>query len=182
MTHRPVEAAPTATEANSTTHGHRRLAAASVAATLVAILGASACGGAAKPAETTSAANASGAGTPAAAPATAVPEPFGPELARRDPVQETIHDTIVYDHYRWLEDADSPETKAWMAKYDEATRTHLGALPGRAALKERLDELSYVDWVGSPSREGNRYFFKRRHADKEKSIWYWREDGSFTNW
>ena len=175
MTHRPVEAAPTATEANSTTHGHRRLAAASVAATLVAILGASACGGAAKPAETTSAANASGAGTPAAAPATAVPEPFGPELARRDPVQETIHDTIVYDHYRWLEDADSPETKAWMAKYDEATRTHLGALPGRAALKERLDELSYVDWVGSPSREGNRYFFKRRHADKEKSIWYWRE-------
>ena len=153
---------------------------AAVVAALTALASmASACGGAAKPAETNPAATA----TPpsvavGAAPQVTVAAPFGPEFARRDAVTETIHDTVVYDHYRWLEDAESPETKTWMSRYDEATRAHLGALPGRDALKERLEELSYVDSMGSPTREGNRYFFKRRHADKEKSIWYWREGKS----
>ncbi len=169
MKHRVAEAVQTLASANSNRRNRGLLASASVAvaivAAVVAVSGASACGGAPRPA----------APVTAAAPALAAPEPFGPEFARRDPVTETIHDTVVNDYYRWLEDAESPETQSWMAKYDEATRTHLAALPGRDALKERLDELSYVDWVGSPSREGNHFFFKRRHADKEKSIWYWRE-------
>ncbi|MCA9623819.1 MAG: S9 family peptidase, partial [Myxococcales bacterium] len=49
------------------------------------------------------------------------------------------------------------------------------ALPGREALEKRLEELSYLEWVRPPLRRGKRLFFERRHKDKEKSVWYWRE-------
>lgn len=102
---------------------------------------------------------------------------FGPAFARRDSSAETLHNTVVKDHYQWLENPEDPATQAWTAQYDQLTRAYLSEMPGRAALQARLEQLSYVDTVGTPVREGDRLFFERRRADQEKSVWYSQRDG-----
>jgi len=99
---------------------------------------------------------------------------------RRDPVVDTLHGTKVADPYRWLEDVSAPDVKAWMKAQDQLARGHLGSLPGRDALEKRLIELTYIDAVSPPSHLGDKYFYSRSHADKEKAIYYFKrgKDGA----
>ncbi len=90
-------------------------------------------------------------------------------------MSEAIHGTVVHDPYRWLEDGESVETQQWLAQHNDHTRQHLDGLPGRDGLTKRLTELSYIESVSAPRRKGKRFFFSRRHKDKEKTVWYWRQ-------
>ncbi len=92
--------------------------------------------------------------------------------------KDVLHGVTVPDPYRWLEDASSPEVKAWMAAQDDLARKELGKLPVRAKLLARLKELAYVDSVSAPVRRGAFTFLERRHATKEKSVVYWKEGKS----
>jgi prolyl oligopeptidase len=94
---------------------------------------------------------------------------------RMTQASEVIHGVTVMDPYRSLEDEKSPEVQAWMKAQDDFTRQKLSALPERAAIAARLKELLYLDSLGAPIHRGTRYFFTRRHADREKSIVYWKE-------
>jgi prolyl oligopeptidase len=107
-----------------------------------------------------------------------VTDPYPP--TRRVDVVDVIHGTEVHDPYRWLEDAGSPEVQAWMDAQDEVTRARLAALPGRDPLVGRLRELFYYDSLGAPVHRLGRWFWSRKHADREKTIVYWRqgEDGA----
>lgn len=58
------------------------------------------------------------------------------------PVNDTYHGTTVVDPYRWMEDMKSPEFQAWMRAQTALATEVLGQLPGRAALRERLGQLS----------------------------------------
>jgi len=94
---------------------------------------------------------------------------------RTTKASEVIHGVTVPDPYRWLEDEKSPEVQAWMTAQDGLTRQRLANLPSRDALASRLKELLYLEDLGAPIHRGSRYFFTRRHANKEKTIVYWRE-------
>ena len=50
----------------------------------------------------------------------------------KDDVVDRLHGVDVADPYRWLEDADSPEVKAWTEAQNGATRRALDRVPGRA--------------------------------------------------
>ena len=97
---------------------------------------------------------------------------------KAEKIVETMFGVSVSDPYRWLEDAAKPDVKAWMDAQDKLARAQLAKLPGRAALVDRLKALLYVDVITPPVHRGTRYFYSRRHADKEKSIYYWREGES----
>src|SRR5208337_2125870 len=71
----------------------------------------------------------SGGAVTAAAPAT-----------RRGYVQETLHVVTISDPYRWLEDQESTETRAWINQQNEYTHKLLDSWPGRARLEKRLSE------------------------------------------
>jgi prolyl oligopeptidase len=98
-----------------------------------------------------------------------------PAATRRVDVKETLFGVEVSDPYRWLEDVKDPAVQAWMAEQDRTAREALAALPGRERLRRRFRELYYVDAVSAPVHRGGRYFYTRRHADREKAIVYWRE-------
>ncbi|MFL5311247.1 MAG: prolyl oligopeptidase family serine peptidase [Myxococcales bacterium] len=94
---------------------------------------------------------------------------------RRAEVADTLHGIRIADPYRWLEDEKSSEVQAWMAAQDGFARAQLRALPGRDAIARRLSELLYVDVLGAPRHRGNRYFFARQFATKEKAVVFVKE-------
>ena len=112
---------------------------------------------------------------------TAPPAPQKPALprTRTEAIADTLFGAAVADPYRWLEDAKSSEVQAWMSAQDEYARSQLASLPGREALTARLKALYYVDSISPPLHRGDRFFYGRTHADKEKGIHYVRdgEDG-----
>jgi prolyl oligopeptidase len=81
------------------------------------------------------------------------------------------------DPYQYLEDAADPRTIAWTAEQNDRTRAILDALPGRAALERRFDELLAVDALGVPVAAGGRVFFTARRGRSRQTVLYVREDG-----
>ncbi len=104
----------------------------------------------------------------ALAAALAAPTSTRPPETRTDEVVETIHGVTIRDPYRWLEDQQSPETRAWINAQNAYTRSVLDALPGRAAISRRLDELLKTDRFSVPLVRAGRYFFLRRLADENQ--------------
>jgi prolyl oligopeptidase len=94
---------------------------------------------------------------------------------RTDAVTDTIHGKTIADPYRWLEDEHAPEVQAWMKAEDDYARGELAKLPGRAELEQRIKQLFYYDSISAPVHRHGRYFYSRKHADKEKSIVYWKQ-------
>ncbi len=98
-----------------------------------------------------------------------------PPPTRRDDVADVLHGVRIPDPYRWLEDQQSPETRAWINTQNHYTNYLLDSWPGRAALKQRLTELMMVDTIGVPYERGGRYFFLKRLAAQQQGSLYVRE-------
>ncbi|MDB4954714.1 MAG: prolyl endopeptidase [Myxococcales bacterium] len=94
---------------------------------------------------------------------------------RKDTLVETIHGRQIADPYRWLEDEHSPDVQAWMTAQDNFARAELAKLPGRDELAARIKQLLYYDAIGAPLHRKGRYFYTRKHVDKEKTIVYWKQ-------
>ena len=92
-----------------------------------------------------------------------------------DPVTEIFHGVSVTDPYRWLEDQDSPRTRAWIEEQTHYARSYLDNLPGRGRIRERIRELLAVETYDSLQIAGGRYFFRKRLADQEQPCIYMRE-------
>jgi prolyl oligopeptidase len=83
--------------------------------------------------------------------------------ARKGPATDTYHGVTITEDYRWLEDAASPEVRAWLGAENRATRAHLDALPARAALRDRLKALfakSSSSYYGIQHRAGTFFAVK----------------------
>jgi prolyl oligopeptidase len=85
-------------------------------------------------------------------------------------VRDTLHGTVIEDPYRWLEDKDSPETRDWIGRQMEYTRSVLGTYPGRRHIESRLAQLLQVEEVGAPVERGGRCFFTRRTAEQQQRV------------
>ncbi len=108
-------------------------------------------------------------------PCFAADRPAGPPETKRGDVSETLHGVTITDPYRWLEDQNAPETRAWIDSQNAYTQSIIGDLPSRAALQKRLGELMKVDTMSAPTERNGRYFFTARKADQDLSIIYMRQ-------
>ncbi len=98
-----------------------------------------------------------------------------PPATRRDPTQEVLHGVTISDPYRWLEDQNSPETRAWINAQNSYTHALLDAWPGRSRLEKRLTELEKVESIQSPLERNGRFFYRKRSADQEQYVIYMRQ-------
>jgi len=92
--------------------------------------------------------------------------------ARKSDVVDDYHGTRVPDPYRWLEDPDSPESRAWIEAQNKLTAAYLAEIPARAALRERLTKLWNYPKYGTPFRKARRYFFFKNDGLQNQSVLY----------
>jgi prolyl oligopeptidase len=90
--------------------------------------------------------------------------------ALRGPVVDDYQGTAVADPYRWLEELDSPATRAWVDAEAQLTHSYIAALPQRAALHERIAALYDFEKTGIPFAENGRYFFTSNSGRQEQSV------------
>ena len=70
--------------------------------------------------------------------------------ARRDDVVDDYHGHPVSDPYRWLEDPNGDDTRAFVASQNDVTLPYLAGLPERTALAERMRETWNVPRTSAP--------------------------------
>jgi prolyl oligopeptidase len=93
---------------------------------------------------------------------------------------DNLHGTRVPDPYRWLEEADSPDVRAWTDQQNAHTRKALDALPGREALRGQVKDLLQIGYVSSPAVRTTktgaiRYFHTKREGTQNQPTLYVRD-------
>jgi len=92
--------------------------------------------------------------------------------ARKGDQTDDYHGVKVADPYRWLEDLDSAETRAWVEAENKLSFGFLESIPQRTPIKERLTRLWNYEKYGIPVREGNRYFYTRNSGLQNQAVLY----------
>lgn len=103
--------------------------------------------------------------------------------SQRGKVSDVYFGTRVADPYRWLEDLDSPQTRAWTRTQNQFTESYFAQFPLRDTLRSRLTELFNYPRVGVPEMiPVNRLFYRRNTGLQNQSILYMRAgvDGAVT--
>ena len=98
--------------------------------------------------------------------------PWQSPPTRKDNVVDDYHGTKVEDPYRWLEDQDGAEVATWVASQNTATRAVLDAIPARAQIRARLQELWNFARFDAPERAGTRWFWSKNNGLQNQSVLY----------
>ncbi|MDX9990833.1 MAG: prolyl oligopeptidase family serine peptidase [Anaerolineales bacterium] len=85
---------------------------------------------------------------------------------------DDFHGTLVGDPYRWLEEVDAPETRAWVQAQNELTYRYLEKIPARERLTKRLTALWNYAKAGAPFQRGGLYFQFRNTGLQNQDILY----------
>ncbi len=89
---------------------------------------------------------------------------------------DNYYGTVVADPYRWLEDDNSPETKAWVQEQNKVTFAYLEGIPFRNQIRNRLKEVWNYARYGAPFKEGSYYYFFKNNGLQNQSVWYRQKD------
>lgn len=87
-------------------------------------------------------------------------------------VVDNYFGTKVEDPYRWLEDDNAADTKAWVQKQNEVTETYLATIPYRDKIKKRLEALWNYPKYGAPFKKGSYYYFYKNDGLQNQSVLY----------
>ena len=88
--------------------------------------------------------------------------------SKQGEVVDDLNGLKIADPYRWLEDADSADTAAWVSAQNQLTFGWLNKIPARDLLKARLTELWDYERYGTPFVEG---------TGAQRRTYFWKNDG-----
>lgn len=108
-----------------------------------------------------------------AAPPKEKQKPFAyPEAKKCDHVDDYFG-TKVADPYRWMEDTNSPDTKAWVKAEVNLTDSYFASKSAlRSKIKSRLTGLYYIERYTTPEKSGDYYFYDRNNGHQEQYAYY----------
>lgn len=94
------------------------------------------------------------------------------------PVTDSYFGEDVIDHYRWLEDDNSAETKDWVVAQNKVTFSYLEEIPFRSQLKNRLEKLWNYEKLSAPFEEGPyTYYYKNDGLQNQYVVYRKGEQG-----
>jgi prolyl oligopeptidase len=94
-------------------------------------------------------------------------------VAAKGTVVDKYHGTAVPDPYRWLEDPDSAESRAWIAAENKVTFSFLESIAQRRPIGDRLTTLWNYEKYGVPKKRGRRYFYTKNDGLQNQDVLYW---------
>jgi len=97
-----------------------------------------------------------------------------PPVAAINVVTDDYAGVKIEDPYRWLEDAKSPATRAWIGEENAYTQQYLSQIATRPQIATQLTALMRVDQYSMPTLRAGKYFFKKRLADENQGSIYMR--------
>ena len=102
-----------------------------------------------------------------------------PPPTQQQPVTDTYKvagspDVTITDPYRWLEDATSPATRAFIAAQNAYTQKYLDQVKILPEVRTQIAALLRVDQVGTPIERAGTYFFTRQLAAENQASIYMR--------
>jgi prolyl oligopeptidase len=92
--------------------------------------------------------------------------------SRRDDVVDDYHGAAIADPYRWLEDADSPQTRSWVTAQNELTESVLAQIPARESIRAQLTGRWDYPKSGVPFERGGRWFQSRNAGLQSQPVLY----------
>ncbi len=95
-----------------------------------------------------------------------------PVPARRSDQVDDYHGELVADPYRWLEDTNASETKAWIEAENELTEEWLSQVKAREEIGRRLSELWDYPRFKAPFERGMRWFQLRNSGLQNQDVLY----------
>jgi len=92
---------------------------------------------------------------------------------KRGDVVDDFHGVKVADPYRWMEQTDSADTKAWIDAENKITESYISAIPQREAIKNRLTEIWNYERYSAPSKVADGfYIFSKNDGLQNQSVLY----------
>ncbi|MBC6991492.1 prolyl oligopeptidase family serine peptidase [Hymenobacter sp. BT491] len=85
---------------------------------------------------------------------------------------DDYHGTPVADPYSWLENLDSPETKAWVEAENKVTFGYLEKIPFRDRIRDRLTKIWNYERFGVPEQEGDYLYFSKNDGLQNQAVLY----------
>jgi len=96
---------------------------------------------------------------------------IAPPITPVEPVTEILHGIEVTDPYRWLEDQNSTRTREWLKEQEIYTRVHFNAIPNRASIRARVEQLLKLKGsISEPWNVGNRFLLLKRQEHCEQPV------------
>ncbi len=98
---------------------------------------------------------------------------FRPPATSQKPVKDTLHNVVITDPFRWLEDKEDPEVVAWTkAQHDYGLEYLKQTQQEHPGLREAIASYIDMDFEGPLSKIGNRVFQNvKRKGDKQSKIY-----------
>ncbi|OIO99392.1 MAG: S9 family peptidase [Bacteroidetes bacterium CG2_30_33_31] len=96
--------------------------------------------------------------------------------ATKGNVFDNYFGTKVADPYRWLEDDNSAETKAWVDAENDITKSYLDKIPFRQLMKRRLEKLWNYPKFGAPFKKGAHWYFYKNDGLQSQYVIYQMND------
>jgi prolyl oligopeptidase len=82
------------------------------------------------------------------------------------------HGVQIADPYRWMEDLDSPQTRAWVQAEAKLTEDYLAAIPDRGNIARQLRSIwNYERWT-APEHHGKYWFYTHNDGLQNQSVVY----------
>src|ERR1700692_2395160 len=82
-----------------------------------------------------------------------------PPPTEQKAVTDNVNGTSIADPYRWLEDGQSPETRAWINSQIKYTDEYLSQVKIRPEIAKSLTQLIRVESYSIPAERQDNYFF-----------------------
>lgn len=98
--------------------------------------------------------------------------------ARRADVEDDYHGATVPDPYRWTEDPDDPETRAFVRDQNAITTPYLQTLPEVERLRARISELWDTPKTGAPQKRDEVLVWMHNDGLANQPTFYISRDGS----
>lgn len=95
-----------------------------------------------------------------------------PTTRRDETIVDEYHGVKVADPYRWLEDDNSEETKAWVKAQNEVTFAFLNKIPIRQKIAARLKSAWNYERSSVPFESGGRWFMTRNSGLQNQGVFY----------